>query len=98
MSGSHDIRLFRCGMELLRWIERQCRRTNGIPEIPIELMDIAVVLLERAAGIGSASVVRRMGNEIGRTKATMGFAQAVCAASGLRNAPASMAGASEASN
>ena len=52
MSESHDIQLFRCGMELLRWLERQIARRNAIPELPTDLMDIAVALLQRAAHIG----------------------------------------------
>jgi len=64
MIEPHDIQLFRCGMELLRWIERQLCTRNGIPELPMELVDVAVALLERAAHIGPEYGVYRSTKEV----------------------------------
>ena len=50
MSRGHDIELFKCGMRLLEWIERQYAGAEGVPQMPEELWEIAVALLERAAG------------------------------------------------
>ena len=50
MNRRHDVKLFNCGMRLLEWIERQYASAGGVPEMPEELRDIAVALLERAAG------------------------------------------------
>ncbi len=50
MNQRHDVELFNCGMRLLEWIERQYAETAGVPQMPEELWDIAVALLERAGG------------------------------------------------
>jgi len=52
LSRGHDIELFKCGMRLLEWIERQYAGAEGVPQMPEELWEIAVALLERAARMG----------------------------------------------
>ena len=50
MNQRHDIELSNCGLRLLEWIERQYASAEGVPQMPDKLWDIAVALLERAAG------------------------------------------------